>query len=110
MATVRASCETCGDVELTTVDVHVRVCVNDNRGEYRFSCPACSMTVVKAAEPRTVDLLVASGVVLDTWSLPAELNETKVGAPICHDDLLEFHANLHDSDSWSQALSTLLSS
>ena len=34
MTTIRASCETCGDVELTTGDVLVRVCVNDSRGEY----------------------------------------------------------------------------
>ena len=75
MATIRASCETCGDVELTTADVRVRVCINDNRSEYSFRCPDCHMTVVKGAEPRTVDLLVASGVQMDTWSLPAELTE-----------------------------------
>ena len=78
MATIRASCETCGDVELTTADVRVRVCTSDNRGEYSFRCPDCDMTVVKGAEPRTIDLLVASGVQLDTWSLPAELGEIKM--------------------------------
>jgi len=108
MATIRASCETCGDVELTTADVRVRVCINDNRGEYSFRCPQCEMTVVKAAEPRTIDLLVASGVAMDTWSLPAELDETKIGRPISHDDLLEFHDKLHDSSSWNEALAHLL--
>lgn len=108
MATIRASCETCGDVELTTADVKVRVCINDNRGEYSFRCPDCTMTVVKGAEPRTIDLLVASGVAMDTWSLPAELDEPKVGRPISHDDLLEFHDRIHDADMWSQALEHLL--
>lgn len=108
MATIRASCEECGDVELTTADVRVRVCINDNRGEYSFRCPTCTMTVVKAAEPRTIDLLVASGVAMDTWSLPAELDETKNGKPITHDDLLEFHDKLHDTSSWNEALSHLL--
>ena len=108
MATIRASCETCGDVELTTADVRVRVCINDNRGEYAFRCPMCAMTVVKAAEPRTIDLLVASGVAMDTWSLPAELNEPRQGAPISHDDLLEFHDKLHDTTSWDAAIETLL--
>lgn len=107
MATIRASCETCGDVELTTADVKVRVCINDNRGEYSFRCPQCSMTVVKGAEPRTIDLLVASGVAMDTWSLPAELDEPKTGLPISHDELLEFHDQLHDASSWSQALEHL---
>ena len=108
MATIRASCETCGDVELTTADIRIRVCIDDNRGDYSFTCPACEMTVLKSAEPRTIDLLVASGVSVDTWSLPAELDETKVGRPIDHNDLLEFHNNLHDINSWDEALADLL--
>ena len=66
MATIRASCEFCGDVELTTADVHVRVCTLDSQGTYSFRCPTCDMTVVKPAEARTVDLLVASGVSYST--------------------------------------------
>ena len=107
MATIRASCPTCGDVELTTVDVRVRVCIDDDRGEYNFRCPACRMTVVKGAEPRTIDLLVASGVALDTWSLPAELREHRHGSPISHDDLLDFHAMLNDDRSLAAALDEL---
>ena len=107
MATIRASCPTCGDVELTTADVRVRVCINDDRGEYSFRCPVCRMTVVKGAEPRTIDLLVASGVVLDTWSLPAELHERHAGQPITHDDLLDFHALLSDDASLAAALETI---
>lgn len=110
MATIRVSCKTCGDVELSAADVQVRVCLNDNRGEYRFRCPDCNMTVVKGAEPRTIDLLVASGVPIDTWKLPAELREKKRGHPISHDDLLEFHDRLHDSRSWDEALSGLFDS
>ena len=70
MATIRASCAECGDVELTTADVRVRVCTADNQGTYAFRCPVCLMTVVKPAEPRTVDLLVASGVTYETWAPP----------------------------------------
>src|SRR4051812_36360094 len=73
MATIRATCVECGDVELTTADVRVRVCIEDNSGSYSFRCPHCTMAVVKPAEPRIVDLLVASGVELATWRLPAEL-------------------------------------
>lgn len=110
MATIRASCESCGDVELTTAEVRVRLCVDDSRGEYSFRCPDCVMTVIKGAEPRTIDLLIASGVEVDTWSLPAELNEIKSGRPINHDDLLDFHDKLHDSTSWNKALAGLLES
>ena len=110
MATIRASCETCGDVELTTDDIRIRVCIDDNRGDYSFKCPDCEMTVLKAAEPRTLNLLVAAGIAVDAWSLPAELQEAKIGRPISHDDLLEFHIKLHDNNSWDKALTHLLDS
>ena len=65
MTTIRASCERCGDVELTTADMKVCVCVSADRGEYSFRCPVCETMVVKEAEPRTIDLLIASGVEMD---------------------------------------------
>ena len=108
MATIRASCSECGDVELTTADVRVRVCTADNQGTYSFRCPICAMTVVKAAEPRTVDLLVASGVAYSTWSPPLELTEPRgSGAAFTHDDLLDFHALLTDDAALAEALSQL---
>lgn len=96
MATIRASCPDCGDVELTTADVHVRICDDNDAGTYSFRCPFCQMMVVKPAESRTIDLLIASGVDFSTWSLPAELAETHIGEPINHDDLLDFHNLLQD--------------
>src|SRR3954469_15159088 len=109
MATIRASCPDCGDVELTTRDVQVRVCAEDNRGTYSFRCPDCRMAVVKDAEPRIVDLLVASGVKLSVWRLPAELSEPRQGGePINHDDLLDFHTVLHQDDGWFARLSAMV--
>lgn len=108
MATIRASCSDCGDVELTTADVHVRICDDNNRGAYAFRCPHCSMMVVKPAEPRTIDLLVASGVSFTTWRLPAELHETHSGEPINHDDLLDFHHLLEDDNRLTAALAELM--
>lgn len=111
MATIRASCFDCGDVELTTGDVHVRVCTLDNQGTYSFRCPMCTMTVVKTAEPRTVDLLVASGVSYSTWSPPLELSEPRgFGDPINHDELLDFHSFLQDDLELSRALAMLTNS
>jgi hypothetical protein len=91
VATIRASCPTCGDVELTTKDVQVRICSTNNEGAYLFACPDCQMAVTKPADPRIVDLLVSSGVRLSVWQLPAELSEPRSGPPISYDDLLEFH-------------------
>jgi hypothetical protein len=61
------------------------------------------MSVVKPAEPRIVDMLVASGVQLVEWKLPAELFERRGGDPITHDDLIDFH-RLLQSEDWFEAL------
>ena len=98
MATIRASCPTCGDVELTTRDVRVLVCSTTNQGSYAFRCPTCELQVAKAADARIVDVLVSSGVRLSVWHLPAELDEPHAGDPISYDDLLEFHFELQQED------------
>jgi hypothetical protein len=109
MAKIRASCPTCGDVELTTRDLVVRVCADDNSGSYTFRCPVCTMMVAKSAERHIVDLLGASGVEVVVWTLPAELAERPIGAPISHDDLLDFHDLLQNDDALQRALSESLS-
>ena len=103
VATIRASCPTCGDVELTSRDVAVRVCAADNQGSYAFRCPACTLAVSKPADPKIVDLLVSSGVRLSVWQLPAELFEVHEGAAITYDDLLEFHYAIQ-KNGWFERL------
>lgn len=104
MATViKASCHDCGDVELAVRDLSVRVCTEAEQGSYVFRCPTCQMSVVKPAEQRIVDLLVASGVQLIEWRLPAELFERHDGDPISHDDLIDFH-HLLRQDDWFDTL------
>ncbi len=99
MATVRASCGICGDVELTTREVQVQVCSATNEGTYSFLCPSCRLIVNKPAEDRVVELLVSAGVKVVNWDLPAELTEPKSGPPITYDDLLAFHFEL-SADDW----------
>jgi hypothetical protein len=106
MATIRARCDRCGDIEMTTRDLTVRVCRDDGSGTYCFSCPRCRERGVRAAEPRVVELLVTSGVRLETWSLPAELHEVRTGPPITHDDLLDFHAIL-ETDDWLETIRSM---
>jgi uncharacterized Zn finger protein len=106
MATIRATCPDCGDVEFTTRDVEVNV-RQDGTGSYAFRCPGCTLLVVKPAEARTIELLVASGVRSATGDVPAEVIERSGGGdPITHDDLLDFHDLLHRDDSWQATLST----
>ncbi len=103
MAIIRASCPDCGDVELTSRDVIVRVNSATNEGSYAFQCPECLMAVSKAAESRIIDLLVSSGVELFVWSPPAELQERHEGPVICYDDLLKFHYTLQQ-ESWFEEM------
>ncbi len=105
VATIKASCPTCGDVELTTRDVQVLVCATNNEGSYAFRCPDCRVAVSKPAEARVVDVLVASGVRLSVWQLPAELDEVHTGEPISYDDLLSFHFELQQ-DGWFERVAS----
>lgn len=103
VATIRASCPTCGDVELSSREVTVQVCASNNQGSYAFRCPTCRVAVSKLAEQRIVDLLVSSGVRLSVWNLPPELGERRLGPPISYDDLLEFH-QLLQQEGWVERL------
>jgi len=109
VTTIRASCPSCGDVDLTVRDVSVRVCANDHRGSYNFRCPECELAVAKHAEPNVVELLVSSGVKMAVWQLPAELWEPRAGDPISHDDLLDFH-DLLSEGNWFERLTALVES
>jgi hypothetical protein len=104
MATlIRATCNDCGDVEMGTADLTVRVCEDTEAGTYVFRCPVCTAPVVHDADRPTVDLLVSSGCRLEVWNVPAELGERPGGPPFTHDDLIDFHDTLHGAN-WFGAL------
>lgn len=107
MALIRATCSECGDVELRSRDLQVRICTDNGAGTYLFRCPVCRMTEVKAADDQVIDILAAAGVSCVEWKLPAELAERPVGEPISHDDVLDFH-DLMSSEDWYSSLAALL--
>ncbi len=94
MAIVKATCDTCGDVELGVTGVQVQLCLTNVACTYSFMCPVCRLLVNKEANSAAVESLTRAGAGLVAWSLPAELAEPKVGPPIGHDDLLAFHIAL----------------
>ncbi len=106
MAWIRANCSTCGDVELSIGEVQLMMCASTSEGSYVFRCPTCHLMVSKAAEENVVDVLVASGVRLSVWHLPAELDEQHYGSPIGYDELLEFHFQLRDG-AWTDELDAI---
>jgi hypothetical protein len=105
MATlIRATCGECGDVELGTRDLLVRLCEDTEAGTYVFRCPNCALPVVRPADRSTIDLLVSSGCRLEVWNIPAELIEPRPGGqPFTHDDLIDFHEVLSER-GWFEEL------
>jgi len=99
VATIKAECQSCGAVRLRVSDLTVRVCVDDERGAYRFRCPHCASAVVHDATAAICALLVSVGVEEEVWSLPAEFHEEHTGPALTPDDLLDFHLFL-ERDDW----------
>jgi hypothetical protein len=91
MAIVKATCDSCGDVELGIAEVQVQLCLNDATSTYSFMCPTCRLLVNREANSCAVESLTRAGAGLVGWTMPSELYEAKTGPPIDHDDLLEFH-------------------
>ncbi len=106
MALIKATCSDCGDVELRSKDVQVRICLDSAEASYLFRCPVCRMVEVRDAESHVVDVLLAAGVTSTEWHLPAELHEAHHGTAISHDDVLDFHALLERED-WFERLSAM---
>ena len=107
MALIRATCRECGDVELRSRDLVVRICSDTGQGSYHFSCPVCRMTEVKDADDEIVDVLVAAGVRCQEWHLPREMSERPSGSTITHDDILDFHT-IMSNDSWFETLANMV--
>src|SRR5690606_10499520 len=109
MATIRASCDSCGDVEFTTAEVRVHAPEDGGPGTYAFQCPKCRATVVRHAERPTMDLLIAAGVTFTTWKRPAELveRERTPDVPLTHADLVAFHQFVEDDEALHAALAQL---
>src|SRR5205085_3110346 len=77
MTTIKASCPTCGEVELTPADVSLMVCSHAPLSYYAFTCATCCQEIRKPADDHVVSLLVSGGVPAQVWQLPAEALETK---------------------------------
>lgn len=105
MALVRATCSDCGDVEMSSNELSVRICLDTDEATYLFRCPLCRMTEVKSADTYVVEILSQAGVDTTSWRLPAELRERRGGgSAINHDDLLDFHTLVTNDDRLHQAL------
>lgn len=111
MTRIRATCPSCGEVELRPTDLVLHR-VLDADGDvgpgtcYRFSCPECATVVDKPADERVADLLVSGGVPTEDRpseprrrSRPVHPELPADGPPLTVDDLLDLHLALEDP-SW----------
>ena len=103
MATIKATCPMCGDVDLTPRQVRVRVVEAiedcDSRRSYVFGCPTCHLDVEKPADEEVVRLLTSAGVRVERVPVPAEAREHHDGRPIGYDDLLDLVLFLETHDA-----------
>lgn len=90
MTTIRTTCETCGDVELTTADIALELTGSGDEGMYRFVCPSCALLQRRPASQRVVTILLATGVAYEI---------TVDATPITEEEIAHFVAEL-ESDDW----------
>lgn len=98
MTTIKASCPGCGEVELTSEDVTLRVASHAPLSYYQFTCPQCQDLVRKPADDHIVSLLMSGGVPAEVWEVPAEALEPRGGPDLTYDDLLDFVLQLGRDD------------
>ena len=68
--------------------------------------PVKRAVVGQFEQDHVVEVLRSAGVTCADWQLPAELSEARIGPPLTHDDLLDFHDLMRSSD-WFSTLETL---
>jgi hypothetical protein len=102
MTTIKATCPTCGDVDLTPADVTVTVAHALGWSTYTFRCVTCWDAVCKPADDDVVQLLTGAGVRVERLDVPMEYLESRAMAasalPLTDDDLLDFALWLHRTD------------
>lgn len=104
MTTIKATCPTCGDVDLKPRDIHVVVAPAAGWAHYNFHCPACEEEVTKTADEEVVTLLRGAGVRVEKLHVPAEALELHLGEPLAPDDLIDFGLRLSATDRLVEVL------
>ena len=103
MTIIKATCPSCGDVELSRDQVRLVVHPIAERSFYGFTCTRCGDAVRKPAGDEVVRLLTMGGVIAERVIVPAEALEPHAGAPITMDDVLDFVAWLNQATSVAEA-------
>ena len=108
MTTIKATCPTCGDVDLTPAELTLVVAERTGWSSYYFTCLSCVTRVRKPADDEVVALLTKAGVHLERIDVPLEHLEAQIIArtagPITDDEMLDFALWLNGAEDIVAAL------
>ncbi len=107
MATIRANCPTCGQVDMSADAISLEVAGDGEGGQYAFRCPDCGADITKPADRKVVALLIAAGAsshgaqaepaAMEPPPLPAaDRNPCPQAPAFTLDDLIDLHFQLQD--------------
>lgn len=108
MVIIKTTCPKCGEVDLTSDKIALRIAVGGKGTSYAFECPRCADQVRKPADSRVVQLLISGGVSPEVISdeqaameqagaeHPAVHTPRSTLPPITYDDILEFHREIEE--------------
>ncbi len=106
MTTIKATCPTCGDIDLKPRDIRVVTAPAAGWATYAFTCPSCEDDITKSADDEVVTLLRGAGVAVERIHVPAEALELHFGPAIAADDLIDFGLTLGSSDTLVEVLTS----
>ena len=98
MTIFKATCPTCGEVDLKPEEFKLRMPVGMGDNVYTFTCPMCSASVSKPADARVVQLLISAGVRPEFVDAAGEApaGDAHHAPAFTYDDLLDFHLQLEN--------------
>ena len=98
MTIFKATCPTCGEIDLKPEEFRLRMPVGLGENVYIFTCPECTATISKPADSRVVQLLISAGVrpeFFDASVVTPRVERDHSSMPrFTYDDLLDFHLQL----------------
>lgn len=99
MTVFKATCPSCGDVDVASESVRLHVNQRPERSFYTFTC-VCGSVVTKSAPAEVIRLLAVGGVTSEMVVVPLEALEEHHGAPLCWDEVLDFRLALDKEEEW----------
>jgi hypothetical protein len=102
---VLVDCHSCGHTKVAPPTVTVRNCLDTDTWSYWFVCPSCESRTAAGTQPGPALAAVHAGARLETWHLPAELNEHNDAPPLSVADVLKLRIALTEPD-WIDRLAT----